>query len=77
MAHWTRAYCPGERYNLMSSNIVESLNHALLPARDSPIAALLKFIRKMLSRWFESRRRKISKMSGDIPEEVEKELLKQ
>lgn len=37
--------------------------------------AMLEFIRKILSRWFESRRKKIAKMSGEIPEEVEKELL--
>ncbi|CAA7035307.1 unnamed protein product [Microthlaspi erraticum] len=31
----------------------------------------------MLSRWFESRRGTIKKMAGDIPKEVDKELLKQ
>ncbi|CAA7025145.1 unnamed protein product [Microthlaspi erraticum] len=58
----------------MSSNIAEALNAALLPARESPIVALFEFIRTMLCRWFESRRQKIEKMHGDIPEEVDKEL---
>jgi len=60
----------------MSSNIAESLNNALLPARGSPVVALLEFIRKMLARWFESRRKKISRTVGDIPIAVERELMK-
>ncbi|XP_048605532.1 uncharacterized protein LOC106354871 [Brassica napus] len=59
------------RYNLMSSNIAESLNKALVPARDSPVMALFEFIRRMISRWFVSRQRKISKMSGEIPPAVD------
>ena len=69
--HWTRSHFEGERYNLMSSNIAESLNKALVPARDSPIMALFEFIRRMISRWFVSRQRKISKMSGEIPPAVD------
>ncbi|XP_013700416.2 uncharacterized protein LOC106404226 [Brassica napus] len=65
--HWTRSHFEGERYNLMSSNIAESLNKALVHARDSPIMALFEFIRRMISRWFVSRQRNISKMSGEIP----------
>ncbi|XP_048611677.1 uncharacterized protein LOC125585974 [Brassica napus] len=65
--HWTRSHFEGERYNLMSSNIAESLNKALVHARDSPIMALFEFIRRMISRWFVSIQRKISKMSGEIP----------
>lgn len=38
---------------------------------------MLEFIRNMLSRWFESRRKKIAKMNGEIPDEVEKELIVQ
>lgn len=74
--NWSRAHFKGERYNLMSSNIAESLNKALLPCRGSPVVALLEFIRKMLARWFESRRKKISRTVGDIPIGVERELLK-
>ncbi|XP_010424043.1 PREDICTED: uncharacterized protein LOC104709074 [Camelina sativa] len=60
IAHWMRAHFKGECYNLLTSNIAESLNHALLPARDSPIVAFIEFFRKMLSRWFESRRKKMA-----------------
>ncbi|KAL0702306.1 hypothetical protein Bca4012_058428 [Brassica carinata] len=65
--HWTRSHFEGERYNPMSSNIDESLNKALVPA----IMALFEFIRRMISRWFVSRQRKISKMSGEIPPAVD------
>lgn len=40
------------------------------------MVALLEFIRKMLARWFESRRLKISRTVGDIPIAVERKLLK-
>lgn len=33
--HWSRAHFKGKIYNLMSSNIAESLNKALVPCRDS------------------------------------------
>ncbi|KAL0876315.1 hypothetical protein Bca101_026020 [Brassica carinata] len=69
--HWTRSHFEGERYNLMSLNIAESLNKALVPARDSSIMALFEFIRRMISRWFVSRQRKISRMSGEIPPAVD------
>ncbi|RID49764.1 hypothetical protein BRARA_H00542 [Brassica rapa] len=69
--HWTRSHFEGERYNLMSSNIAESLNKALIHTRDSPIMVLFEFIRRMISRWFVSRQRKISKMNGEIPPAVD------
>ncbi|XP_024011266.1 uncharacterized protein LOC112086530 [Eutrema salsugineum] len=72
LALWTRSHFSGQRYNMTSSNIAESLNNALLAARDSPIVAMLEFIRRMLSRWLECRRENIQKMDGDITEEVDK-----
>ncbi|CAN6823423.1 unnamed protein product [Brassica oleracea] len=74
---WTHSHFEGKRYNLMTSNIAESLNHALLPARDSPIVALMEFIRRMLTRWFESRRCKISKITGIVPKLIEQILIVQ
>ncbi|XP_024007770.1 uncharacterized protein LOC112083889 [Eutrema salsugineum] len=72
LALWTRSHFSGQRYNMTSSNIAESLNNALLAPRDSPIVAMLEFIRRMLSRWLECRRETIQKMDGDITEEVDK-----
>ena len=61
----------------MSSNIAESLNKALLPACDSPIMALLEFIRRMLSRWFECRRCDICKMQGIVPKVIDQIMVEQ
>ncbi|XP_024013180.1 uncharacterized protein LOC112087498 [Eutrema salsugineum] len=72
LALWTRSHFTGKRYNMTSSNIAESLNNILFAARDSPIVAMLEFIRRMLNRWLECRKEKIQKMDGDVPEEVDK-----
>ncbi|XP_024010534.1 uncharacterized protein LOC112085535 [Eutrema salsugineum] len=72
LALWTRSHFSGQRYNMTSSNIAESLNNALLAPRDSPIIVMLEFIRRMLSRWLECRRETIQKMDGDITEAVDK-----
>ena len=61
----------------MTSNIAKSLNKALLPARDSPITALLEFIRRKLTRWFECRRYDISKMQGNIPKIIDEIVVEQ
>ncbi|XP_013694765.1 uncharacterized protein LOC106398802 [Brassica napus] len=74
---WKRSHFEGKRYNMMTSNIAESLNHTLLPARESPIVALMEFIRRMLTRWFESRHCKISKMTGIVPKLIKQILVEQ
>ncbi|XP_010430915.1 PREDICTED: protein FAR1-RELATED SEQUENCE 6-like [Camelina sativa] len=75
-AHWSRAYFQGDRYNLMTSNIAESLNKALWKGRASPIVELLKFIRAMLTRWFSARRKKSATHNGVVTPEVDKQLTK-
>ncbi|KAL0795370.1 hypothetical protein Bca101_066747 [Brassica carinata] len=74
---WTRSHFKGDRFNMMTSNAAESLNKALLPARDSPIMALFEFIRRKLCTWFETRRCDISKMKGNIPDKIEEILVEQ
>lgn len=54
--HWARAHCPVARYNIMTSNLAESLNAALAQAREYPIVPLIDYIRTMLMGWFSSRR---------------------
>ncbi|AAD12675.1 Similar to gi/3047071 F7N22.10 maize transposon MuDR homolog from Arabidopsis thaliana BAC gb/AF058825 [Arabidopsis thaliana] len=56
--HWTRAHCRGERYNIMSGNNSESMNHVLTKAKNYPIVYMIEFIRDVLMRWFASRRKK-------------------
>ena len=45
---WSRAYCPVRRYDLMTTNIVESMNSALKHARKLPITPLMESIHAML-----------------------------
>ena len=47
---WSRAYCPIRRYDLMITNIVESMNLALRHARKLPITPLMESIRAMLQK---------------------------
>ncbi|XP_056860182.1 uncharacterized protein LOC108845025 [Raphanus sativus] len=53
---WSRVYCTGDRYNIKTRNIAESINSALKRARGFPIDFLLEFIREKLGRWFWKRR---------------------
>ncbi|CAN7111222.1 unnamed protein product, partial [Brassica rapa subsp. narinosa] len=64
VAHWSRANFPGDRYNIMTSNIAEQLNHALVEGRTSPIMELVIFIQRMMTRWFSARRKKAEKHRG-------------
>lgn len=70
-AKWTRTYFPGNRYNLLTSNVAEQLNNALRKARPSPIIELFMFIQRMLTRWFSARRKKSAKHRGVVTPEVE------
>ena len=39
--YWSRCHFPGKRYNLMNTNIVESLNRQLVNEKQWPIYAFL------------------------------------
>ncbi|XP_073045810.1 uncharacterized protein [Primulina eburnea] len=49
---WTRVYCPKTRYNIMTTNGVESINARLLEERKLPIISLLDSLQKLASSWF-------------------------
>ncbi|XP_055814409.1 uncharacterized protein LOC129884059 [Solanum dulcamara] len=53
---WSRVHFPGRRYDVMTSNIVESVNARLVIEREFPIVALFNAIQRMLCRWFHERR---------------------
>ncbi|CAA7035289.1 unnamed protein product [Microthlaspi erraticum] len=53
---WSRVHFPGDRYNIKTSNIAESINSAVKKAKGYPIPKLLEFIREKLGRWFTKRR---------------------
>ncbi|CAE5956850.1 unnamed protein product [Arabidopsis arenosa] len=75
ISHWTLAYFPGMRYNVMSSNISESLNAAMQKAIDFPIVTMVEFIRTMLMRWFCERREVATRTRTRCTPEIEEMLI--
>ncbi|XP_023634034.1 uncharacterized protein LOC111829354 [Capsella rubella] len=71
---WARVHFPGERYNLMTLNIVESMNTALSNGRSLPIVRLLESIRNMMTRWFAERREDAKSQLTTLSRGVEKLL---
>ncbi|KAL0761523.1 hypothetical protein Bca101_077673 [Brassica carinata] len=66
LEHWARSYFDGARYNIMTSNLAESLNAALSEAREYPIVPLLEYIRSTMMGWFSSRRDAAAKNVGAL-----------
>jgi MULE transposase domain len=54
--YWAELYFQGRRYGHFTSNIAESLNAAILEARDKPILGMFEHIRHQLMDWFSKRR---------------------
>ena len=69
-AHWAELYFPGRRYGHLTSNIAESLNSKLLPARQMPILGLLESIRSTLMDWFSQKRQLEANTSGLVVKKV-------
>ncbi|XP_010490427.1 PREDICTED: uncharacterized protein LOC104768200 [Camelina sativa] len=76
ISHWSRVYFQGKQYNIMSSNIAESINASMAKALEFPIVSMVETIRMMLMRWFYCRRSKANKHLGPVTHEVEELLLK-
>ncbi|XP_073014569.1 uncharacterized protein [Primulina eburnea] len=53
---WSRAFCRGNRYDIMTTNGAESINSRLSEERELPIIALLNAIQDMISVWFNKHR---------------------
>jgi hypothetical protein len=71
---WSHAHFPGNRYNFTTTNIAESINHALAEARTFPIVQLIDAIRAMLTRWFAKRRAKAAATTTILTAATEKIL---
>lgn len=50
-----RPHFERKRYDIMTTNISESLNNVLVNAREYPIEALIEHFRALLQRWFYER----------------------
>ncbi|PWA48703.1 transposase, MuDR, MULE transposase domain protein [Artemisia annua] len=53
---WSRAYCPVNRYNYLTSNSAESINNLTRHVRRVPITMLIESYRELLQKWFCERR---------------------
>ncbi|XP_019232118.1 PREDICTED: uncharacterized protein LOC109212874 [Nicotiana attenuata] len=53
---WARSCSPRRRYDMLTTNIVESMNSVILEARELPILRMMDFIQVKLQRWFYERR---------------------
>ncbi|KAM6559810.1 hypothetical protein CsatA_029049 [Cannabis sativa] len=71
---WARPYCPGDRYNIMTSNAAESFNKVTEEFRKYPVTILVDFIRFTLQNWFASRLEKESKCATPLATTFENDL---
>ncbi|CAL2228252.1 unnamed protein product [Prunus armeniaca] len=53
---WSRAHMDGRRYNVMTTNIAESINSVLRFARTLPVVHLIGEIINLIVKWFTERR---------------------
>nr|XP_016512822.1 PREDICTED: uncharacterized protein LOC107829871 [Nicotiana tabacum] len=73
---WARSCSPRRRYDMLTTNIVESMNYVLLEARELPILRMMDFIQVKLQRWFYKIRNEAEKTFYDVSCWVEEELKK-
>ncbi|XP_062113867.1 uncharacterized protein LOC133824870 [Humulus lupulus] len=53
---WARPFFPTKMYDILTSNIVESINATIVHARELSITSLIEVVREMLQRWFSIRK---------------------
>ncbi|GJS38926.1 hypothetical protein Tco_0563969 [Tanacetum coccineum] len=72
---WSRAKCPANRYNYMTSNSVESINALTKTVRKIPITSLMDWFRQLYQDWYYERRQKYEDVSTwEIPNEIQQVL---
>ncbi|KAL5578710.1 hypothetical protein UlMin_011152 [Ulmus minor] len=71
---WTRSHAPSRRYNIMTTNISESLNAVLVKVRELPITAFVNEIRLLCQKWFHERRTKAGGCTSMMSKDVETKL---
>nr|GEU43827.1 transposase, MuDR, MULE transposase domain protein [Tanacetum cinerariifolium] len=78
---WSRAYCPRDRYNYMTSNSAESINSLTRDVRKVPITNLIEWYRKLVQGWYCERREKykdgpLDELSGWAKAKIRKRMQK-
>nr|GEX82016.1 transposase, MuDR, MULE transposase domain protein [Tanacetum cinerariifolium] len=54
---WSRAYCPSDRYNYMTSNSTELINSLTRDVRKMSITNLIEWYRDLVQRWYYERQK--------------------
>ncbi|XP_075097830.1 protein FAR1-RELATED SEQUENCE 5-like [Nicotiana tabacum] len=73
---WARSWFPRRRYDMLTTNMVESMNFVLLKGREMPILGMLDFIQEKLGEWFYERRKKANETFHSVSIWEEEEMTK-
>ncbi|KAG5610938.1 hypothetical protein H5410_022219 [Solanum commersonii] len=73
---WSRAFFPKNRYNIMTTNIAESVNSMFLDERECPITALFDAINRRFAEKFHERRMKFINAPTIFVPSIEKDIAK-
>ncbi|XP_055800402.1 uncharacterized protein LOC129869828 [Solanum dulcamara] len=71
---WSRAHFPGNRYDVMTTNIAESINSMFLAEREFPITALFNSINRRFAQKFHERRMMLANTSTICVPSVERKI---
>ncbi|XP_055822113.1 uncharacterized protein LOC129890619 [Solanum dulcamara] len=71
---WSRAHFPGNRYDVMTTNIAESINSMFLAEREFPITALFNSINRRFAQKFHERRMMLANTSTICAPSVERKI---
>ncbi|XP_022156574.1 uncharacterized protein LOC111023450 [Momordica charantia] len=74
---WARAHTKERRYQMLTTNISESLNATLKESRDLPVASLLDSVRQLLQRWFYDRSKSAASLNNFLSPWAYTEIHKQ
>ncbi|KAG5631473.1 hypothetical protein H5410_003190 [Solanum commersonii] len=74
---WSRAFCPRNRYNIMTSNIAESVNSMFDVEREFPICALFDEINRRFALLFHQRRMELVNSANRFVLSIEKDISKE
>ncbi|GJU32068.1 transposase, MuDR, MULE transposase domain protein [Tanacetum coccineum] len=69
---WSRAMCPANQNNYMTSNSAESINNLTRRVRKAPITQLMEWYRALLQKWYCARREKYKDSTVDDCRRVHK-----
>ncbi|XP_075099296.1 uncharacterized protein LOC142176123 [Nicotiana tabacum] len=73
---WARSWFPRRRYDMLTTNMAESMNSILLKGREMPILRILDFIQERLGEWFYERRKKANETFHRVSIWAEEEMTK-